>query len=183
MTMTEIQNAGITTVPRPAVPIGQAMGQAVGQAEAALSRLLAEVLAETGTTRETYLALQLMALLGDRATRGGYARDLSDVLNIDLWAAGQLTDTLVSAGLLVWGEGEDETVGLTPAGAVLRGKLQNSVRAVNAPLWESLDAVALDTTIRTLKEITARARELRSAGNDRQQNDRQQSDRQQSEDS
>jgi hypothetical protein len=60
MTMTEIQNAGITTAPRPAVPIGQAIGQAVGQAEAALSRLLVQVLAETGTTRETYLALQLM---------------------------------------------------------------------------------------------------------------------------
>jgi hypothetical protein len=171
MTMTEIQNAGITTAPRPAVPVGQAMGQAVGQAEAALSRLLAEVLAETGTTRETYLALQLMALLGDRATRGDYARDLSDALNLDLWAAGQLADTLVSAGLLAYGEGGDEMVRMTPAGVGLRGKLQNSVRAVNAPLWESLDPVALDTTIRTLKEITARAGALRSVGSDRQQSE------------
>jgi DNA-binding MarR family transcriptional regulator len=164
MTMTEIQNATTATAPRPAVPIGQAIGQTVGQAEAALSRLLAGILAETGTTRETYLALQRMAALGDGPLREDYARDLNDALGLDLWAAGNLVDTLVSAGLLAAGEGGDDTVRLTPAGTELRGKLQDSVRAVNAPLWESLDAVVLDTTIKTLQEITARARALRAVG-------------------
>jgi len=162
--MTEIQHATITTVPRPAVPIGQAIGQMVGQAETALSRLLAGILAETGTPRETYLALQRMAALGDGPLRADYARDLNDAFGLDLWAAGNLVDTLVSAGLLAAGEGGDDTVRLTPAGAELRSKLQDSVRAVNAPLWESLDVVALDTTIKTLREITARARALCPVG-------------------
>lgn len=162
--MTENQNAATITASRPAVPLGQAIGQAVGQAETALSGLLAEVLATTGSTRETYLALQRMAALGGGAARADYARDLSDSLDLDLWAAGQLADALVSAGLLAAGDGASETVRMTPAGAELRGKLQDSVRAVTGPLWESLDSTALDTTIRTLQEITARARALRSVG-------------------
>jgi hypothetical protein len=162
MTMTENQNAAVTTAARPSLPIGQAIGQAVGQTETVLSGMLAEALAGTGTTRETYLALQRIAALGGNAARVDYARDLSDSLDLDMWAAGQLANTLVSAGLLADGEGGSETVRMTPAGTELRGKLQDSVRAVTAPLWDSLDSTALDTTVRTLQEITARARALRS---------------------
>jgi DNA-binding MarR family transcriptional regulator len=165
MTMTENQNAAVARAPRPAVPVGQALGQAVGQAEAALSRLLSGVVAETGTSREAYLALQRMAALGDRAARGDYARDLSESLGLDPWAAGQLADSLVSDGLLASGEGsEEKTILLTAAGEDLRGRIADSARAVSAPLLAPLDVVAVDTTIRTLQEITDRARALPSLG-------------------
>jgi hypothetical protein len=162
--MTENQYGAVTTTPRPSLPVGQAMGQAVGQAEAALSGMLIEVLTRTGITRETYLALQRIVALGGSAGREDYAADLSDSLGLDLWAAGQRVSTLVSAGLLAEDEAGGETIRLTAAGTELRGRLQDAVRAVTAPLWESLDPAALNTTIRTLEEITARARALRPAG-------------------
>jgi hypothetical protein len=53
-----------TTVRPPAT-----IGQAVGIAETELTRLLAGVLAETGTPRETYLAMQRLSFL-PRVRRG-----------------------------------------------------------------------------------------------------------------
>jgi len=84
----------------PAIPVGQALGQAVGQAQAILTRLLTGVLAETGTPRETYLALLRLSVHGDSLQRDRYVRDLSDSLGLDLWAAGELADGMLDAGLL-----------------------------------------------------------------------------------
>src|ERR1700722_17463772 len=89
--MTTIQES-----PRPTVPIGQA----VGQAEASLTRLLAGVLAESGTSHQTYLALQRLTNLGGRATRDAYERDLIDWLELDGPGARRLASELVSAGLV-----------------------------------------------------------------------------------
>ena len=70
----------------PLIPVGMAIGQTVGQAEAVMTRLLAGVLAETGTARQTYLALQRLLVHGDAAPREAYVRDLSDWLDVDLWS-------------------------------------------------------------------------------------------------
>jgi hypothetical protein len=160
------RNKTMTQTPtevRPAVPIGQAIGQAVGQAESALTRLLAGVLAETSTKRETYLALQRLAALGDAVTRDRYVRDLSDWLELDLWTAGELASSMVAAGLLTVADG---TVRLADGGAQLREKIRGSIGAVTAPLFAPLDSADLETTVRTLREITTRARALAPSGAD-----------------
>ena len=142
--MTETKQAQIT------------LGQAVGQAEAVLTRLLSRVLAETGTERQTYLALQRLAALGvtDRDT---YLRDLGEWLELDLWAAGELADKLAVGGLL---EREGETVRLSPQGAGLRARILSLGGQTTATLTGPLDPADVATTIRILQDVTARAREL-----------------------
>jgi DNA-binding MarR family transcriptional regulator len=146
--MTETKQAQIT------------LGQAVGQAEAVLTRLLARVLAETGTERQTYLALQRLAVLGetDRETdRETYLRDLAEWLELDLWAARELADKLAAGGLL---ERDGETVRLSPQGAGLRARILGAGAQATAKLTGPLDPADVSTTISTLEVVTARAREL-----------------------
>jgi hypothetical protein len=155
------RNKTMTETPieaRPLASAGMAIGQAVGQAQLVLTRLLSGVLAETGTTRETYLALQRLAVHGDVAGRDRYVRDLSESLDLDLWAAGELADGMVDAGLLTLAE---ETIGLAAAGAGLRERLRRSIGAVTGPLYAPLDPADIETTVRTLEDIASRARELR----------------------
>jgi hypothetical protein len=151
-TMTETR-----TQATPAVPVGQALGQVVGQAQSVLTRLLAGVLAETGAERQTYLALQRLSVYGDAAERDAYVHDLSDWLDLDLWAAGELATSLAASGLITLADG---AIRLTDAGAELRESIRGSIGNITAPLWASLDAADLETTIRTLRDITVRAREL-----------------------
>jgi hypothetical protein len=142
----------------PVIPVGQALGQAVGQAQTILTRLLTGVLTETGTPRETYLALLRLSVNGDSSLqRDRYVRDLSDSLGLDLWAAGELADGMLDAGLLTLA---GETIRLADAGAELRERTRRSVGTVTAPLYEGLDPADIETTVRTLQDITSRAREL-----------------------
>ena len=141
----------------PAIPVGQALGQAVGQAQTILTRLLTGVLAKTGTPRETYLALLRLSVHGDSLQRDRYVRDLSDSLGLDLWVAGELADGMLDTGLLTLA---DETIRLADAGAELRERTRRSVGTVTAPLYEGLDPADIETTVRTLQDITSRAREL-----------------------
>ena len=141
----------------PANPVGQALGQAVGQAQTVLTRVLTGVLAKTGTPRETYLALLRLSVHGDTLQRDRYVRDLSDSLGLDLWAAGELADGMLDAGLLALA---GETIRLADAGAELRERTRRSVGAVTAPLYEGLDPADMETTVRILQDITSRAREL-----------------------
>jgi hypothetical protein len=144
----------------PAIPVGQAIGQAVGQAQTVLTGLLAGVLAKTGTRRETYLALQRLASDGGAAERDGFVRDLSDVLDMDLWAAGELADSMVAEGLLTSADG---TIRLADAGAALRARIGGSIGALSAPVFGPLDPADVATTLRTLDVITTRARAARAA--------------------
>jgi hypothetical protein len=148
------------TESRPAIPVGLRLGQVVGQAQSVLSGLLAGVLEQTQTKNETYLALQRMALLGGEASRDRYVRDLSDWLDLNLWDAGELADSLLAAGLLT---AADQAIRLADAGAELRASIVGSMGAITTPLWESFDPADLETTIATLRELTLRARSLSSA--------------------
>jgi hypothetical protein len=143
------------TQDRQAVPAGQAIGQAVGQAESVLTRLLAGVLAETGTARQTYLALMRLSANGDRMPREGYVRDLSDWMDLDLWAAGELAGDMLAAGLVTLA---GDAIWLSAAGAELLARIRGSVAAVMAPVWAALDPADVDTTVRILREITLQAR-------------------------
>ena len=149
--------ARVMTRPQP-VPIGPA----VGQAEAVLSKLLARVLAETGTSRQHYLAMQRLAGLGGAATREAYVFDLSDALEIDLWAAGELADTLAETGILAEADG---VIQLGEYGAGLRGRIAGSAGAITGALLAPISPADVETTIRTLREVTQRGRALLAAGN------------------
>jgi hypothetical protein len=136
-------------------PPAVTVGQAVGQAEAVLTKLLARVLAETGTSRQDYLAMQRLAALGEAASREDYVADLSTWLDLDLWGAGELADSLAASGLL---EQERGTVKLAAAGAELRDRIVSSAGAVTRPLFAPIDPADLEVTLRTLRELTSRAR-------------------------
>jgi DNA-binding MarR family transcriptional regulator len=141
------------------------IGQAVGIAETELTRLLAGVLAETGTPRETYLAMQRLSFLGGAPAPQAFIRDLSDALALDEPSASALADSLRAAGLIHYLE-RDATGGvveLTAAGAALQDRLRRSVGRLAAELVAPLDAGDLATTIRTLQAVTERARLMRSA--------------------
>ena len=152
--------------PPSALPIGQA----VGQAEAALTRLLTGVLAESGTSRQTYLSLQRLNALGGEATPDAYERDLSDWLELDATAATRLAADLVAAGLAETGStdtgstetGSTETGGgvirLTARGRGLRASVLAASAKITGPLLAAIDRDDLETTVRTLDEITRRAR-------------------------
>ena len=143
------------TAPVPAPTIGQSVGQVVGQAQSVLSRLLDGVLAETGTPRETYLALLRLSVHGNAVEREVYVRDLSDSLNLDLWAAGELVNSMLADGLVAQ---TDDQIQLAEPGAELGAGIRAGVGAITAPMWASFDQADLETTVRTLGEITARAR-------------------------
>jgi DNA-binding MarR family transcriptional regulator len=136
---------------RPAPPLGQA----VGQAEASLTRLLSGVLAEWDTSRETYLALQRLAALGGQASRDAYENDLADWLDLDAQAARALTARLAAAGLAAE---QDATIALTGPGRARREGILAATAQVTGPLLAALDRDDVATTIRTLNEITRRAR-------------------------
>jgi DNA-binding MarR family transcriptional regulator len=154
-TMTETRTEG-----GPAIPVGMAIGQVVGQAETVLTKLLARVLAEAGATRETYLAMQRLLVHGDEADHDAYVRDLGDWLDLDLWSAGELADSLIAEGLFRL---DHETIRLAPAGAELRERIRRGIGDLMAPVWEQLDPADVETTVRTLRRVTTLARDLRPA--------------------
>src|SRR5215469_12378901 len=154
-TMTEVR-----TEDGPAIPVGLAIGQVVGQAETVLTKLLAGVLAEAGATRETYLAMQRLLVHNDAADRDVYVRDLSDWLDLDLWSAGELADTLVAEGLFTL---DHETIRLAPTGAELRERIRRGIGDRMAPVWAQLDPADVEITVRTLRQVTTLARATRPA--------------------
>jgi DNA-binding MarR family transcriptional regulator len=144
----------VNTVNVPAAP-APLIGQAVGQAEASLTRLLSGVLTEWDTSRDTYLALQRLAALGGQTTRDACERDLADWLDLDAPSARALAARLVAAGLAAE---QDGTITLTGPGRARREGIVAAAAQVTGPLLAALDHDDVATTIRTLNEITRRAR-------------------------
>ena len=148
------------------------IGQAVGQAQASLSKILIGILAESGTAYQTYLALQRLTALGGEATPDAYQRDLSDWLELDAPAAVRLADDLVAAGLAetgVAGTGLAGTGGgairLTAQGRGLREGVLAASAKITEPMLATIDRDDLKTTVRTLDEITRRARGIPAGPN------------------
>jgi DNA-binding MarR family transcriptional regulator len=132
------------------------IGQAVGQAQASLTRLLTGILAETGTSHQTWLGLQRLAALDGRATRQAYQRDLSDWLLLDEPTATALADDLIAAGLA---DTDDYGgVRLSAQGRGLREQVLTTSAKITGPMLATIDRDDLETTVRTLDEITRRAR-------------------------
>ena len=131
------------------------IGQAVGQAQASLNRLLLGILAESGTGYQTFLGLQRLTALGGQATPDAYERDLSDWLQLDEPAAARLAADLVAAGLAGT---EGDAIRLTAQGRGLREGVLAAAAKITAPMLATIDREDLETTVRTLDEITRRAR-------------------------
>jgi hypothetical protein len=130
------------------------IGQAVGQAEASLTRILIGILAESGTSYQTYLGLQRLTALGGEATRDAYERDLSDWLELDGTAAARLADDLAAASLAA---AEGGAIRLTAQGRGLREGVLAASAKITGPMLATIDRGDLETTVRTLDEITRRA--------------------------
>jgi hypothetical protein len=148
------------------------IGQAVGQAQASLTKILIGILAESGTEYQTYLALQRLTALGGEATRDAYERDLGDWLELDATAAVRLADNLVAIGLAgtgVAGTGVAGTGGgairLTAQGRGLREGVLAASAKITEPMLATIDRDDLETTVRTLDEITRRARGIPAGPN------------------
>ena len=135
--------------PAPALPIGQA----VGQAEATLTKLLGMALADRSISRRVYLALQRLNALGDQATRTVYEQDLTEWLELGPAAAAGLADELIQAGLAA-ASGGDGGIRLTSQGQALRADILADGRRLTGPVLATIDPADLQTTIRTLTEIT-----------------------------
>jgi DNA-binding MarR family transcriptional regulator len=135
------------------------IGQAVGQAQASLTRLLTGILAESGTSYLLWLGLQRLNAMGGQPARAAYEADLSDWLQLDGPAAARLAGDLVAAGLAASGSDGDGTVMLSAGGQALREAVLARSARVTGPILATIDRGDLETTIRTLEEITRLARE------------------------
>jgi DNA-binding MarR family transcriptional regulator len=135
------------------------IGQAVGQAQASLTRFLTSILAESGTSYQTWLGLQRLNALGGQPARAAYEADLSYWLQLDGPAAARLAGDLVAAGLATSDGDGDATVTLSAQGRALREAVLARSAQVTGPILATIDRGDLETTVRTLEEITRLARE------------------------
>jgi hypothetical protein len=141
------------------------IGQAVGQAQASLTRLLTGILAGTGTSYQVWLGLQRLNAMGGHPAREAYAADLSYWLQLDGPAAARLADEVVAAGLA--DSSGDGTVTVSAGARALREKVLATSAQVTGPILATIDRADLDTTIRTLEEITRQARETNTTEGNR----------------
>jgi hypothetical protein len=142
----------------PPVP---SFGQTLALAERTLTETLRRHLAERDTVPETWYALQLIATRGPGLAREALSDDLAGSRSLDPEATRELLARLETEGLI----GGDAEVDLTAAGETLHRSLREYIAGPTARLLGRLDPADVETTVRTLRAITARAAEdLAAAG-------------------
>jgi hypothetical protein len=129
-------------------------GQALGLAERTLSAILRQHLAERDVEPETWYALKLIATRGPKYPRTAVSETLESP-SFDRDAARTLL-TRLEAQRLISG---DEALDLTPDGDALYRSLREHVAGRSTQLLSQFDIHDLETTVRTLQGITARAME------------------------
>jgi len=142
------------------------IGQAVGQAQASLTRLLTGILAGSGTSHLRWLGLQRLNAMGGQPSREAYEADLSYWLQLDGPDAARLVGDVVAAGLAVVA-GDDGLIAVSARGRALREEVLAASARVTGPMLATIDRADLDTTIRTLQEITRRAGETNTTEGNR----------------
>jgi len=141
------------------------IGQAVGQAQASLTRLLTGILAGSGTSHLLWLGLQRLNAMGGQLSQEAYEADLSYWLELDGPAAARLASDVVAAGLAT--SDSDGFIALSARGRALREEVLAASARVTGPMLATIDRADLDTTIRTLQEISRRAGETNTTEGDR----------------
>jgi hypothetical protein len=127
-------------------------GQALGLAERTLSAILREHLAQRNTVPEAWYTLRLLATRGPAYPRADLSR-LLEGPSFDVDAAHSLVDRLKADGLI---HGDDE-LGLTPVGEAQYQSLRDYISVPSAQLLSQFDVADIETTVRTLQAITAKA--------------------------
>jgi hypothetical protein len=130
-------------------------GQTLAFAEQTLTATLRQHLAERGTKPETWYALQLIATRGPGLSREELSATLerSPTLNTD--STRELLARLDTEGLIRG----DAKVDLTAEGEALHRSLRDYIAGPAVRLLSEFGVDDVETTIRTLQAITARAQE------------------------
>jgi hypothetical protein len=130
-------------------------GQTLAFAEHTLTAVLRQHLAERGTAPETWYALQLIANRGPGLDRKALSAVLAESRTLNADSTRELLARLEAEGLI---RGDAE-LDLTAEGEMLFRSLRDDIAGPTAALLGQFDADDIDTTIRTLQAITARAAE------------------------
>jgi len=136
----------------PPAVFGQ-FGQTLAFAERTLTATLREHLAQRDTQPETWYALKLIATRGPGLSRDALSRDLEGSPNLDAGSTRELLAGLETDGLINGGA----QVGLTPRGEALYRSLRDYIAGPTVRLLGQFDIHDIETTVRTLQEITKRA--------------------------
>ena len=136
----------------PPAVFGQ-FGRTLAFAERALTATLREHLAQRNTKPETWYALQLIARDGPGLSRDALSRDLEGSPTLDADSTRELLARLEADGLIVGGAQVD----LTPEGMAQYQSLREYIAGPTVRLLSQFDIHDIETTVRTLQEITRRA--------------------------
>jgi DNA-binding MarR family transcriptional regulator len=127
-------------------------GQALGLAERTLSAILREHLAQRNTVPEAWYTLRLLATRGPAYPRTELTR-LLEGPSFDADAAHSMLARLEAEGLI----GGDAALELTPAGEAQYQSLRDYINGPAVQLLSQFDVDDIETTVRTLQAITAKA--------------------------
>ena len=127
-------------------------GQALGLAERTLSAILREHLAQRNTMPEAWYTLRLLATRGPAYPRTELTR-LLEGPGFDADAAHRLLARLEAEGLI----GGGAELELTPAGEAQYQSLRDYINDPAVQLLSQFDVDDIETTVRTLQAITAKA--------------------------
>jgi hypothetical protein len=138
----------------PPVLFGQ-FGQTLAFAERALTATLRQHLAERETKPETWYALQLIATRGPGLAREALSADLESSRTLNADSTRELLARLEAQGLIRG----DAKLDLTAEGETLHRSLRDYIAGPTIRLLSQFDVDDVETTVRTLQAITARAEE------------------------
>jgi hypothetical protein len=138
----------------PPVLFGQ-FGQTLAFAERVLTATLRQHLAERETKPETWYALQLIATRGPGLAREALSADLEGSRTLNADSTRELLARLEAEGLIRG----DAKLDLTPEGETLHRSLRDYIAGPTVRLLSQFDVDDVETTVRTLQAITARAQE------------------------
>jgi hypothetical protein len=130
-------------------------GQTLAFAERALTATLRQHLAERETKPETWYALQLIATRGPGLDREALSADLEGSRTLDADSTRRLLARL-EAEELIRG---DAQLDLTAEGEALHHSLRDFIAGPTVRLLSEFELDDVQTTVRTLQAITARATE------------------------
>jgi hypothetical protein len=136
-------------------PVFRQFGQTLAFAERALTTTLRRHLAERGTTPETWYALQLIATRGPALDRGALSATLEGSPTLDADSTRALLGRLENEGLI---RGDAE-LDLTAEGEALHAGLRDYIAGPTLRLLSRFELEDIETTVRTLRAITAQAEE------------------------
>ena len=128
-------------------------GQTLAFAERTLTATLREHLAQRDTQPETWYALKLIATQGPGLSREALSRDLAGSPTLDADSTRELLAGLEAQGLI----GGGAQVDLTAEGEALYRSLREYIAGPTVRLLGQFDIHDIETTVRTLQEITKRA--------------------------